>query len=84
MRKFIASALICFAMSGCGTILSTVNFEPRIYGGVQFMPGLAWKWGVLAFIDFPFTLVADTALLPITVLYELFSDDLEPIEFGFR
>ena len=70
----IALALALLVFGGCGTI-EDLHQGPRIYGGVR--QDVEWLGGQcmagVGFLDFPFSLVLDTVLLPFTAVYSLVS-----------
>lgn len=56
---------------GCGTVMSTFSPHeggPEIYGGVRLDIGMEW------YADVPFSVVADTLLLPVTIVCEITGD----------
>ena len=80
MRRFAIVTLLVSVLSagtGCGTIAGLVKHGPVLYGGVQEDAALVASkdpnpfLDVAAFYDLPFSLVADTLLLPITVTAEI-------------
>ena len=73
----VAAAALLLSTAGCGSI---ANFAiaprgPRIYGGiledVDMINGER-PGGALGFLDFPLSLILDTATLPITLMCEIF------------
>lgn len=88
MRLWPLLALL--VLTGCATIASLENKrEPKIFGGVRFhvkypefsLPtcGPCPNPGCMfSMIDFPLSLALDTALLPFTVVWELFRTSPTP------
>jgi len=70
--KTCALILGLLLLGGCGTI-ENLHLGPSIYGGVR--QDVEWMGGQcmagLGFLDFPFSLVLDTVLLPVTVAFAL-------------
>jgi uncharacterized protein YceK len=62
-------ALPLLALSGCLTVFNLTQ-GPVVYGGVRALHSCEDGPGWFGF-DFPFSLAADTALLPVTALFEL-------------
>jgi uncharacterized protein YceK len=83
MRRILCAAVAIVALScgGCGTIsdMTTGQNGQRIFGGVRKDSGLitnpesspAQLSIILGILDFPFSLVLDTGLLPVTVIIAL-------------
>ena len=69
----ILAAVLLLAIGGCGTIDDLVNGPPHAYGGIR--RDVEWFdspcTAGLGFLDFPFSLVVDTALTPLTLPWEL-------------
>ena len=84
-----AAVVLCFTIlvgmtsPGCMTIMRLPEFPepPQIYGGVRFNIS---SWGdslhgsramvvALMIMDFPFSFVLDTALLPLTIPGEIYA-----------
>ena len=68
MRKLLAISIIlaCPFIAGCGTILAVtqnIPFPNQIYGGSLHGP---WAGGHNV-LDLPFSLIADTIVLPYTI-----------------
>lgn len=85
LALFPALALLC--LSGCGTIANLAE-GPRVYGGVQADIRLigdprlqdgtpSTPLVVLGILDLPLSAALDTALLPITLIFELARDPEE-------
>jgi uncharacterized protein YceK len=80
MRKLLwaATALLAISCGGCGTIsdMTTKSNGQRIYGGVRKDSAMITHPDtspsevsiILGIVDFPFSLVLDTAMLPITFI----------------
>ena len=77
----LGCAALLMAGAGCGTVanFASERHGPSIYGGLAFDVDLMGTSGcrsqvaiVFGVLDFPFSLVMDTATLPATVLCELF------------
>lgn len=68
MKRGLA-ALFLLALSGCGTLLNMTQ-GPVLYGGVRALHSFEDGPGWLGF-DVPFSFAFDTALLPVTALFEL-------------
>lgn len=68
IRRTLLS-LCLLAVSGCGTVLNMTQ-GPVVYGGVRALHSFEDGPGWFGF-DLPFSLAADTALLPVTALFEL-------------
>lgn len=71
--KLASILALAFSLSGCGTLLSLGLGDCSPYSGVRAdvdLMGEPVDDGVaaLGLIDLPFSLVADTALLPITAI----------------
>lgn len=83
MRKLLwaGTALLAISCGGCGTIsdMSTSSNGQRIFGGVRKDSSMithpdsspAEVSITLGILDFPFSLVLDTALLPVTFIIAL-------------
>lgn len=77
MLRKLGIALTLGALTGCGTLAATkVEYGPRIYGGVRYdVDDLAiegFPLGTLCgLLDFPFSFVADTVMLPYTIVVAL-------------
>jgi uncharacterized protein YceK len=86
MRRLGLSLLVlgCLSVAGCSTLsdLSTEKDGQRIYGGTRtnvalvgdpptnpHAEGIGVLWGIL---DFPFSLILDTGILPVTLTIALF------------
>lgn len=66
--KSMAPRVSALALSGCATLANTFEDEPKnkIYVGVrQDFTGRTFAHG--GFVDWPFSLVLDTILLPYTI-----------------
>jgi uncharacterized protein YceK len=74
--------LLLASQNGCATFFDSTGHHiggdgPRIYGGVRFSFEVFAQYHrhveavVFLLLDFPFSVMADTILLPITVPYEL-------------
>jgi uncharacterized protein YceK len=82
MKDLRALALVMAATlscAGCGTIndLTKGDGGQRIYGGVRQDAGMIQASNsdtpvVLGILDFPFSFVLDTALLPVTLIIAIF------------
>lgn len=64
--------LICsfWLLSGCGTIISLVEQDYSVYGGVERDFLAIQKGGILsivAVIDLPLSFIFDTLMLPVTL-----------------
>lgn len=79
------------ALAGCSTVATTVggaqgDFQcpggrvPRVYAGVAndtaYLRNCGSNEGAIAIIDFPFSLAADTALLPYSIVTQIKDGDL--------
>lgn len=66
-RSLSAIALV-LALSGCATLANTFEDEPKnkIYVGVR-QDFTGWTFAHGGFVDWPFSLVLDTILLPYTI-----------------
>ena len=82
MKKWLAFLLLTPALTGCSTLLTLDSKEP--YSGTKFNievwgPGPCYGVGCaglvifrpLSIIDFPFSLVGDTLMLPIKGIQNL-------------
>lgn len=81
----MSAALVCL-LGGCGTIFDAGTTGPRIYGGLRTdvetirggAPGSHLEatplLRVASALDLPFSLAADTLILPYTIFNELTSD----------
>jgi len=80
MRRALVLMLFMSVLTGCGTVASLGSDDAnKVYGGVRFdgaMIGLTSNedaaelegmW-IIGLLDFPFSLVADTVVLPFTLL----------------
>lgn len=67
LMPVLALALV-LALSGCGTLANTFEEEPKnkIYVGVR-QDFTGWTFAHGGFVDWPFSLVLDTILLPYTI-----------------
>ena len=69
--KAVALALGLLAIGGCGTAYNMVK-GPQVYGGVRqdelWIPHSRWRGNLQ--LDKIFSFALDTALLPITALFE--------------
>jgi len=70
---------VCLCTAGCGTIndLTKGDDGQRIYGGVRQDAAMISGSNqstpmILGILDFPFSFVLDTALLPVTLIFALF------------
>ena len=85
----LGAAILAFGLSACTTFVSLLEpNSPKIFGGTRMSlnahalassgetPAYGWTWYPLMLIDLPLSVVADTALLPVTVLME---PDEEPL-----
>jgi len=59
---------LVLALSGCGTLANTFEDEPKnkIYVGLR-QGFTGWTFAHGGFVDWPFSLVLDTVLLPYTI-----------------
>jgi len=61
-------------LAGCGTVHNLTK-GPEVYGGVRYdwhvFRNSDMESGAFAMWDLPFSLVLDTALLPVTAMFEL-------------
>jgi uncharacterized protein YceK len=66
--QYWLSLSLLLALSGCGTLANTFEDEPKnkIYVGVR-QDFTGWTFAHGGFIDWPFSLVLDTILLPYTI-----------------
>ena len=66
--RFMAILALALALSGCGTLANTFEEEPKnkIYVGVR-QDFTGWTFAHGGFVDWPFSLVLDTILLPYTI-----------------
>src|SRR5687768_12696243 len=71
-RLILVVTLFSMALAGCGTVSDWKRgYGPRVYGGVQWDLGdqagcvITPFW--IAIWDVPFSLIADTILLPYTI-----------------
>ncbi|MBI3858252.1 MAG: YceK/YidQ family lipoprotein [Planctomycetes bacterium] len=79
-RALVLGVLVLLAVSsgGCGTISDMTQGDggQRIYGGVRHDAGMMQNSSstsvALGIFDFPFSLVLDTGLLPVTLIIALF------------
>lgn len=67
LRIFVVLSM-AMILSGCGSIISRT--VPGQGHGNQYYPGVQWdvrdsSWRYLTVIDLPFSLIADTLLLPV-------------------
>jgi uncharacterized protein YceK len=72
MKNLALISMLC--LSSCGTIMNLCH-EPRVYGGVRgdLEPEKVDLFSVpFLILDLPFSAVLDTALLPITIWFEIF------------
>lgn len=63
-------ALLCPLLGGCGTVMSLLEQDYSVYGGVSRDFRAIQAGGVLsvpATIDLPLSFVLDTLLLPVTL-----------------
>ena len=73
---------------GCGTFIDTVGGHevgrPRVYGGVKFhierfaFPSKGYElplWLLVVLVDLPLSAVMDTAMLLVTIPYQLLRED---------
>ena len=67
LMPVLALALV-LALSGCATLANTFEDEPKnkIYVGVR-QDFTGWTFAHGGFVDWPFSLVLDTILLPYTI-----------------
>ena len=79
MLALLMAATLALAAAGCGTIndLTKGDDGQRIYGGVRQDAGMIHAANqqagiILGILDFPFSFVLDTALLPVTLIFALF------------
>ena len=88
MRRIALALLLCASLYGCGTVASTVGAgRPLVYGGVRsdwlaltyedgpVGPGPSPLFVVAALLDLPLSAALDTALLPVSVPWELADED---------
>lgn len=66
--RLLPATSLAFALSGCATLANTFKDEPKnkIYVGVR-QDFNGWTFAHGGFIDWPFSLVLDTILLPYTI-----------------
>jgi len=67
--RFVQLVAILILCHGCGTINSLTEREPRnkIYSGVAADFSSSWTFGHVGILDWPFSLAADTIMLPYTI-----------------
>jgi uncharacterized protein YceK len=60
---------VLIACHGCGTIGTLTEHEPRnkVYSGVAADFSSSWTFGHVGILDWPFSLAADTLMLPYTI-----------------
>ena len=80
--KLLLAVLLALALSGCATLGITFTDEPKnkIYIGVR-QDFTGWTFAHGGFVDWPFSLVLDTILLPYTIprtIWNHATDDEEP------
>ena len=86
-KLLLASLALVLALSGCATLGTTFTDEPKnkIYIGVR-QDFTGWTFAHGGFIDWPFSLVLDTILLPYTIpvtIWNYATDDaVEPAPEG--
>ncbi|AHG79496.1 hypothetical protein X875_8780 [Mannheimia varigena USDA-ARS-USMARC-1388] len=75
LAKLVVIALLATSLSGCGTLLSFGVGDCSPYSGVRANADLMSEPGpdgaaltALGIVDMPFSLVADTVLLPVTAI----------------
>lgn len=75
----LMAATLALAAAGCGTISDMTKGEDgqRIYGGVRHDAGMIGSGNqqaarVLGVLDFPFSFILDTVLLPVTLIFAIF------------
>ena len=75
----LMAASLALAAAGCGTISDMTKGEDgqRLYGGIRHDAGMIQAGSqqaakVLGILDFPFSFVLDTALLPVTLIFAIF------------
>ena len=69
----IISFLLCLVFSGCVTISATINYGPDFYGGTKAFFTASWGGPLWIALDLPLTLILDTLMLPIVILYKIFA-----------
>ena len=64
----LPAALALLLLAGCGTLANTFEEEPKnkIYVGVR-QDFTGWTFAHGGFLDWPYSLVLDTILLPYTI-----------------
>jgi uncharacterized protein YceK len=70
----ISTLCLILLMMGCGSVYNLTQ-GPQVYGGTRYdwhmFSDSDLESGTFAFYDLPFSFILDTALLPITGIFEL-------------
>jgi len=86
-RAVGALLALVIAASGCSAVRNVGgdlpgDVVPRIYGGVRWDAYQVWEndgchtFALFGIVDFPFSLVLDTVVLPFTIVTEVFGIEM--------